>query len=169
MVSETTVKGVRRHLSLMLFAAVLSVLGACDGAGVWMQAGAAGNRAGSSRSAGTLRLRGGAAATLGEVTTVGTKKAFDLMLQEAGDKLVVVDFTAQCMHARPKTNAHLRRTLPGATRTQPACVLPGLLCRVWAVPADSADRGVHGDRGGPCFSSLCCPLCIMSPLHFVPS
>jgi hypothetical protein len=44
-----------------------------------------------------------------------------------------------------------------------------LLCRVWAVPADSADRGVHGDRGGPCFSSLCCPLCIMSPLHFVPS
>jgi len=161
------VKGVRRHLAMMLFASVLSVLGACDGAGVWTQAGASFIQfSSSSISAGTLRLRGGAAATLGEVTAVGTKQAFDLMLQEAGDKLVVVDFTAQCKHARPKTNAHLRRTLAGAARTQPACVLPGLLCRVWAVPADSADRGVHGDRGGPCSLS---PSLALSPLHFDPS
>ena len=161
MVSETTVKGVRRHLSLMLFAAVLSVLGACDGAGVWMQAGAAGNRAGSSRSAGTLRLRGGAAATLGEVTTVGTKKAFDLMLQEAGDKLVVVDFTAQCMHARPKTNAHLRRTLPGATRTQPspACCAGCGPCQRIAPTVESMAIEVGHAR-------FLLPL--LPPLHYVP-
>ena len=48
----------------------------------------------------SLRLRGGAAATAGEVTEVGTKQAFDLILQQAGDKLVVVDFTAQCACAR---------------------------------------------------------------------
>jgi hypothetical protein len=94
------VKGIRRHLATMLFASVLSVLGACDGAGVWRQEGASFIQfSSSSISAGTLRLRGGAAATLGEVTAVGTKQAFDLMLQEAGDKLVVVDFTAQCKHA----------------------------------------------------------------------
>jgi hypothetical protein len=50
-----------------------------------------------------------------------------------------------------------------------------LLCRVWAVPADSADRGVHGDRGGPCslappFAApfALCPLCILS-LHNAPT
>jgi hypothetical protein len=42
-----------------------------------------------------MALRGGAAAAMGEVTAIETKAAFDLVLQEAGDKLVVVDFTAQ--------------------------------------------------------------------------
>ena len=46
-----------------------------------------------------LRLRGGTGVKLGEVTEVTTKQAFDLMLQEAGDKLVVVDFTAQCAYS----------------------------------------------------------------------
>ena len=40
------------------------------------------------------------AAAESEVTEVGTKQAFDLILQQAGDKLVVVDFTAQCACAR---------------------------------------------------------------------
>jgi len=63
--------------------------GGAWGSGVACQAGSAA-RVGPAR----LSLRGGAAAQAGLVTAIETKEAFDLVLQEAGDKLVVVDFTA---------------------------------------------------------------------------